>query len=91
MVTRQQRNHLPLAGTGWLDTTRIASGSPAMWREIIMTNRKAVLAALDDADEALMKLRDLIEVGDGPGIQRYLAAAKKRRDAMLSQRFPPQQ
>jgi prephenate dehydrogenase len=87
MVVAQKPSHLPLAGTGWLDTTRIASGDPAMWREIIMTNRQAVLAAIDDADEDLMNLRDLIELADGPGVERYLAAAKKRRDALLGQRL----
>ena len=58
-----------------------------MWREIILTNRKAILAALDDADEQLMNLRDMIELGDAPAIERYLAAAKKRRDALLHQRL----
>lgn len=91
MVVQQKHDHLPLAGSGWLDTTRIASGSPTMWREIIMTNRKAILAALDNADEALMKLRDLVELGDGPGIQRDLAAAKKRRDQVLSRRLRQRQ
>ncbi len=87
MVRLQRPRELPLAGSGWLDTTRIASGSPPMWRQIILTNRAAVLAALDDADRELLRLRDLVEAGDGPGIERYLAAAKKRRDALLARRL----
>jgi len=87
LVRIQKTGDLDLAGTGWMDTTRIASGSPSMWREIITTNRQAVLEALDAADEEIMRLRDLVETGDGPGIERYLAAAKKRRDQLLADRL----
>jgi len=91
MVRIQNKPDLSLAGTGWLDTTRVASGSPAMWREIILTNRRAVLSAIDAADEDLMRLRDLVEAGDGNAIERYLAAAKKRRDDLLAQRLRQRQ
>ena len=65
----------------------VASGSPGMWREIILTNRSGVLVALDDADEQLMQLRDLIELGDGPGIEKFFAAAAHRRDALVAKRL----
>ena len=83
-----QRNaDLALAGPGFLDTTRIASGDPAMWREILLTNRQAVLDAIDAADEHLTHLRDLVELGDGPGLERLLAAAKRRRDRIVARRL----
>ncbi len=87
LVELQGQGDLELAGGGFLDTTRIASGDPAMWREIILTNRKAILDAIDDADERLMHLRDLIELGDGRGIERYLRRAKRRRDALVARRM----
>ncbi len=87
IVTGQKKAELPLAGRGFLDTTRIASGDPAMWREIILTNRKPLLSAIDAADEQLMRIRDLVEIGDAHGIERYLRAAKKRRDELLSHRL----
>ena len=34
--------------TGFRDTSRIASSSPAMWREICMENVSAILPALDE-------------------------------------------
>ena len=86
IVMGQKAGSIDLAGNGFLDSTRIASASPAMWREIIIINRKAVLDAIDKADEQLMNLRDLIEIGDGPGIESFFAAAKKRRDALLAKR-----
>jgi len=87
IVAIQNARSADLAGTGFLDTTRIASGDPAMWREIILTNRSALLAAIDAADEQLMRFRDLVEIGDAAGIERYLAAAKRRRDALLAERL----
>jgi len=87
IVAGQRDEDLPLAGPGFLDTTRVASGDPAMWRDILLTNRRAVLAALDAADEQLMHLRDLLELGDGPALERYLARAKGRRDEMVSERL----
>jgi prephenate dehydrogenase len=39
---------LGLAGTGFRDFTRIAAGSPEVWRDIFDSNRPAVLQELDD-------------------------------------------
>ncbi len=87
IVLGQRPADLPLAGGGFLDTTRIASGDPGMWREILLTNRRAVLAAIDEAEEHLAHLRDLIELGDGPGVERFLASAKRRRDALAAEKL----
>lgn len=38
---------LSLAGTGFQDFTRIAAGSPEVWRDIFFSNRTAVLQELD--------------------------------------------
>ena len=34
-----------------------------------------------------MYLRDLIEAGDGEGIEQYLTRAKARRDALVAKRL----
>ncbi len=87
IVAGQRRSDLPLAGGGFLDATRIASGDPDMWSQIVLTNRKALLAAIDRAEEDLTHLRDLVEIGDGPGIRRFLIRAKQRRDALAAERL----
>ena len=75
---------LDVAATGFRDATRLAGGDPEMWRDVFTTNRGALLAALDSLDESLIHLRDLLELGDGPGIEKFLAAAKKRRDTTIA-------
>ena len=76
---------LDVSATGFRDATRLAGGDPEMWRDVFLTNRRQILAAIDDFDEALMVLRDLVELGDPAGLARFFAAAKKRRDATIAQ------
>ena len=76
------KDDIKVASTGFRDATRMASGDPEMWRDIFVTNRKAVLAAIDAFDESLMQLRDMLRLADAPGIEKFLADAKKRRDAV---------
>lgn len=56
------REHLPLAGQGIRDVTRIAGSDPVLWRQILFGNREAVRAELagvrDDLDELLSVLDD---------------------------------
>jgi prephenate dehydrogenase len=75
---------LKVSGGGLRDMTRLAGGDAEVWRDIFLTNRQAMLAAIDAFDEHLMTLRDLIEVGDGEGLLRLLAAAKKRRELHIT-------
>ena len=77
---------MKVAGKGLADMTRLAGGDAEVWRDIFLTNRAAMLAAIDDLDERLMALRDLMELGDAVGLLRLLAAAKKRRDGQIANR-----
>ena len=79
-----EKSDLDVAATGFRDTTRLAGGDPEMWRDILTTNGKAILAAIDTFDEHLMHLRDLVEIADAPGIEKFLSAAKKRRDKTIA-------
>ena len=76
---------LDVSATGFRDTTRLASGDPEMWRDIFLTNRPGILRALDDFDESLRGLRSLVADGDGAGLEKFFAAAKKRRDTTIAQ------
>lgn len=49
---------LALAGTGLRDSTRLASSPPAIWRDIVRTNRANVDRAIGALIERLERLRD---------------------------------
>lgn len=70
-----------LCATGFRDTTRVASGSPEMWRDIALGNRAAILAALDGMEASLAEVRALLEAGDGAAVEAFFRSAKERRDA----------
>jgi prephenate dehydrogenase len=73
-----------LAAGGWIDTTRVAAGDPALWQQILLSNREHVLAAVDRLNEKLNGLRQAIENRDAAELERLLAEAKRIRDAVGS-------
>jgi len=83
MMLHPGNNDLEVSASGFRDVTRLASGDPEMWRDILLTNRAAVLAALDKFSAETAKLRDLIDQGDGASIEKFLARAKNRRDTTI--------
>jgi prephenate dehydrogenase len=75
-----------LVSTGFLDTTRVASGDPAMWRDIFMTNRDEVLRAVERLEAALAEAKAALTSGDGAAMEALLQRAKIRRDQLRSGR-----
>jgi prephenate dehydrogenase len=58
---------LRLAGQGLLDMTRLAASEPALWNDIVRTNRDAISTVLDDFEAALATLRAELDAGGGIG------------------------
>lgn len=67
---------LPLAASGWRDTTRVAGGDPEMWRAIFASNRHHVVAALDRVIAELGSLRQAVDEGDEIRLIEILERAK---------------
>lgn len=78
---------LDLCGPGFRDTTRVASGAPEMWAEILAANSAAVCGALDVMIEKLRGIRDTLAADPASDrLRLFLTQAKSRRDAL---RLPP--
>ncbi len=69
-----------LCANGFRDTTRIASGSPEMWRDIALANRENLLEALGSFIEDLQGFRRSLKTRDAEAISRFFEQAKQRRD-----------
>jgi prephenate dehydrogenase len=67
------------AGGGFRDFTRIAASNPEMWRDICVANRDALLAELDGYLATLGTLRQLIDAGDGAGLEAVFARTSQAR------------
>ena len=78
-----------LCANGFRDTTRIASGSPEMWRDIAMANRKNLGKALEIFIRDLKKVQALLKKGDEKAAEKFFATGKKRRDAWCAKCASP--
>ncbi|MFT4037471.1 MAG: prephenate dehydrogenase/arogenate dehydrogenase family protein [Thermomicrobiales bacterium] len=70
-----------LTAGGFRDTTRLASGSPAMHRDILLTNRDAVLRWIDAMSSSLAELRKDLASTDEQASERLEAFFTEARDA----------
>jgi prephenate dehydrogenase len=70
-----------LCSSGFRDTTRIASGSPEMWRDIALANRNNLVKSLDDFIAGLKKFQTSLKKTDAGAMTKYFETAKLRRDA----------
>jgi prephenate dehydrogenase len=69
-----------LCATGFRDTTRIASGSPEMWRDIALANRKNLSRSVDAFVAGLKKFQGALKSGNAGAVEKIFATAKTRRD-----------
>lgn len=69
------------AGSGFCDFTRIAASDPAMWRDICLNNRRAVVDALQAYRDRLDILLRAVGAGDGTGMFELFDHARRLRAA----------
>ena len=70
---------LALAGSGFRDFTRIAAGSPEVWRDIFLANRSAVLRELQEVKAALSQAELALENAEGEDLRDFLERAALAR------------
>src|SRR5256884_6424437 len=72
-----------LAAGGFRDTSRLAAGSPTMYRDICVTNKVEILNWLDALALELNNIRSLI-ARDDENLETYFAQAKQLRETAFS-------
>jgi len=65
--------------------TRIASSDPLMWKDVTVSNKEAVLEAIQGFKSSLNQMSKLIESEDEESILNYLRFAKEVRDKRLEE------
>ncbi|MDO4569816.1 MAG: prephenate dehydrogenase [Planctomycetia bacterium] len=71
-----------LAGTGFESMTRLAKGSPEVWKDIVRDNKDEILSALAGYQQYLQTLHDVIRRDDATALEAFLQTAKKNRNAL---------
>ncbi|MEO6907763.1 MAG: prephenate dehydrogenase/arogenate dehydrogenase family protein, partial [Abditibacteriaceae bacterium] len=64
-----------LIAGGWRDSTRVAAGSPEMWRDICLANSEALIQNVDRMAEALGEVRQMLEEKNADVLQDWFASA----------------
>ncbi len=80
-----------LAAGGFKDITRIASSSPEMWENIVLSNKEQIRDILENYITILGQFKEYIDKDDTVSIYDYFAVAKEFRDsfATLKTSTPP--
>jgi len=73
-------DHLPHAGGGFRDFTRIGASDPAMWSAVFRLNRDALLSGLADYRAALDAFEDAIRAGDDAALRALIDRARRNRE-----------
>jgi prephenate dehydrogenase len=77
-----------LLGGGFKDTTRIASSSPMMWEQILLSNPKNILEQLEIFQNMIEELKRAINHKDSLFIHTYFQNAKEYRDSFVTKKTP---
>jgi prephenate dehydrogenase len=76
-------NILKYSAGGFKDFTRIASSDPAMWRDIALQNRTALLEMMDRFAAINARLRTFIESADAEGLEKFFESSRNHRESIL--------
>jgi len=74
---------LGFVGNGFRDSTRIAAGSPELWKEILLANRSDLLTNVYRFRDTLNETIRVLEANDVKSLQAFLDAAKRSRDKLI--------
>ena len=87
LVAMQSDGGLKLAGKGFLDTTRIAGGDGALWRDIFLDNRDNLLASIARLKQELAQVEQMLKNNDTGALAEWLDAVASRREELVKQKL----
>lgn len=68
---------------GFKDFTRIASSDPTMWRDICLSNREALLGAMDTYLRDMKSIYEAVDTADADALMAIFSNAKTTRDKFM--------
>jgi prephenate dehydrogenase len=74
---------MPAVGPSFRDATRVAGANSSIWTDIYMSNRDALMGAIDETTARLAEVRALLEAGDATAVGAWNDRARGDRKALL--------
>lgn len=81
-ITGGDRQAMMMAAGGFRDTTRVASGNPALWQDIILSNQNYIVAELDLFIAELESIKRAVEEGARDLLGTKLEEARSIREGI---------
>ena len=79
-MTCNDNTHLvDYTGDSFRDLTRIARINDAMWSELFLLNKPALLRQMDSFIDEITALRDMLENDDADGLRAKMRLSTERR------------
>ena len=74
---------VPASGPSLRDAIRVAGANSAIWTDIYLSNREALVATIDDTVAALRAVAETLTAGERDAVTGWNDAARRDRDRLL--------
>lgn len=78
----EREGSLPTAGPSLRDTIRVAGANSAIWTDIYMSNRDALIEAIDELTVRLAQVRADLQAGDARALRDWNERARAERETL---------
>ncbi len=79
----EESERLPAVGPSFRDATRVAGANSAIWTDIYMSNRDALIAGIDELAGRLHDMRGWLAAEDAPAVTAWNERARAERERLL--------
>jgi prephenate dehydrogenase len=83
LIGDAEHGRLPAVGPSFRDWARVAGANSAIWTDIYLSNRDALLGSIDEFARRLQEVRATLEAGDGDAVTAWNERARASREAVL--------
>jgi prephenate dehydrogenase len=83
VLDEEEDQRLPAVGPSFRDATRVAGANDAIWTDIYLSNRDALIAGIDGLTERLGDVRVALQRGDAAAVSEWNERARVDREALL--------
>ena len=87
LVAIQEPGALELAGSGFLDATRIAAGDGAIWRDIFLDNRDNLRRAIGRLQREVSRLEKRLDPSQSAALATWLTKTAARRRKLARRKW----
>lgn len=84
LIMASDETTMRYAGTGFMDTSRVASGPANIWADVFLTNAPNVAAGIDRVIAQLEKLKQTMVKADRQELEKLLSQARDKRTKLVN-------